>query len=148
LVDRLPDALVTAAFGTGVQTCVTGVSAFRRPATIKVTGFVSSSVGYGKSSRTSRLGQIVRPLESSWKSSARILASREPIQYVVVHNGKHTPSAWRAALPSLLHDLTDPQRRLIRIRKLQLTALTDAPPRPSPSASASARPVSSPSPIA
>jgi|GEM_PF-6299055 hypothetical protein len=36
------------------------------------------------------------------QSFAQILTSREPIQYVIVHNGKHTPCAWRAALPSLL----------------------------------------------
>jgi S-formylglutathione hydrolase FrmB len=31
-----------------------------------------------------------------------ILATREPIEYVVLPGGKHTPPAWRAALPSLL----------------------------------------------
>jgi enterochelin esterase-like enzyme len=32
----------------------------------------------------------------------QIVTAREPIEYVVVRNGKHTPSAWRVALPSLL----------------------------------------------
>ena len=32
----------------------------------------------------------------------QLVTAREPIEYVVVHNGKHTPSAWRVALPSLL----------------------------------------------
>jgi enterochelin esterase-like enzyme len=31
-----------------------------------------------------------------------IVTAREPIAYVVVHNGKHTPPAWRAVMPSLL----------------------------------------------
>jgi S-formylglutathione hydrolase FrmB len=31
-----------------------------------------------------------------------IVATREPIEYVVLRGGKHTPPAWRAALPSLL----------------------------------------------
>ena len=32
----------------------------------------------------------------------RLIAGREPIQYVVVNHGKHTPPAWRAALPGLI----------------------------------------------
>jgi enterochelin esterase-like enzyme len=32
----------------------------------------------------------------------QIVTAREPIEYVVVRNGKHTPAAWRVALPSLL----------------------------------------------
>jgi S-formylglutathione hydrolase FrmB len=31
-----------------------------------------------------------------------IVTTREPIEYVVLRDGKHTPPAWRAALPSLL----------------------------------------------
>ncbi len=32
----------------------------------------------------------------------QIVTVREPIEYVVVHNGKHTPPAWRIVLPSML----------------------------------------------
>jgi S-formylglutathione hydrolase FrmB len=33
---------------------------------------------------------------------SRVLTSREPIATVIVHGGKHTPSAWRVVLPTLL----------------------------------------------
>jgi S-formylglutathione hydrolase FrmB len=32
----------------------------------------------------------------------QIVTVREPIEYVVVHNGKHTPPAWRIVLPSMV----------------------------------------------
>jgi enterochelin esterase-like enzyme len=32
----------------------------------------------------------------------QLVTTREPIQYVVVNRGKHTPPAWRVALPSLI----------------------------------------------
>ncbi len=32
----------------------------------------------------------------------QLVTAREPIEYVVVNHGKHTPPAWRVALPSLL----------------------------------------------
>jgi S-formylglutathione hydrolase FrmB len=32
----------------------------------------------------------------------QIVTAREPIDYVVVHNGKHTPPAWRIVLPSMV----------------------------------------------
>ena len=83
------------------------------------------------------------------QSFARIVTSREPIQYVVVHNGKHTPSAWRAALPSLLQWTWQTlSGGTTGTGTVQLAAPTEAPPRPSPSTSTPARPLSSSSPIA
>jgi enterochelin esterase-like enzyme len=43
-------------------------------------------------------------LADTWDAQyvKQILTTREPIEYVVVRNGRHTPAAWRVALPSML----------------------------------------------
>ena len=89
------------------------------------------------------------------QSFARIVTSREPVEYVVVHSGKHTPSAWRVALPGLLQWTWQTlSGGPTATGNVQLAAPTEAPPKHSPSASPSAspstpaRPLSSPSPIA
>ncbi len=83
------------------------------------------------------------------QSFARVLTSREPIQYVVVRSGKHTPSAWRAALPGLLQWTWQTlSGGPTATGTVQLAAPTEAPAKPASSSSAPARPLSSPSPIA
>jgi hypothetical protein len=36
------------------------------------------------------------------QSFRQIVTTREPVEWVVLRGGQHTPPAWRAALPSLL----------------------------------------------
>lgn len=42
-------------------------------------------------------------LADSWNAQyfKEVVTTREPIEYVVVRGGRHTPAAWRAALPSM-----------------------------------------------
>jgi enterochelin esterase-like enzyme len=80
------------------------------------------------------------------QSFVRILTNREPIQYVVVRSGKHTPSAWRAALPGLLQwTWQTVSGGPTATGTVQLAAPTEAPAKPPASSSAPARPLSSPS---
>lgn len=76
----------------------------------------------------------------------QIVTTREPIDYVVVHNGKHTPPAWRVVLPSLLTWSWDTiSGGVVGTGTTQLAIAAGSPASPAPRASpATARPVSPP----
>ena len=70
----------------------------------------------------------------------QLVTAREPIQYVVVNHGKHTPPAWRVALPSLLewtwHTISG---GTVGIGTAQLGVPVQPSPGPSPALSLASR---------